>query len=156
VIVGWQDRDWAKLRDEELEALYGFRKPAAGRTVSHRKIVWSTVAVLVVAVFGFASTQMPHANAPGYGVNEPEPDVIYGAPTELTGQLGVCTDMSVDLSGTWQCISVDLNTRHLRVARPAPYDGPCGHLSADQTTGRWVCVSARPDGTAPLPAGQSS
>jgi hypothetical protein len=153
--VGWQDRDWAKLRDDELDALYGFRQPPSGRSLSTRRVVWGATAVLVVAVFGFAYTQMPHAHGPVYGVIVPSPDVIYGQPTELSGELGVCTEMSTDASGSWQCISIDLNTRHLRVAPAAPYDGPCAHLSADQTSGRWVCLSDHPVPT-PAPSGQST
>jgi hypothetical protein len=154
--VGWQDRDWARLRDDELDALYGFRKPpSGGRGVSTRWVVWGAVAAAVIAVSGFGYTQVPRT-PPVNGVVNSGPDVIYGQPTAQGGLLGVCTEMSVDVTGIWRCTSIALNTGHTRVARAAPYDGPCAHLSADQTTGRWVCISARPDGTAPEPAGEQS
>jgi len=155
--MGWQDRDWAKLGDEELDAMYGFRKPPSdgGGTDSPRRVVWTVVGVLVLAVAGFAYLQLPHTAAPGYGVTPAQPDVIYGQPTEQSGVLGVCTEYEV--AGTsWRCDVVDLNASHLRVAHAAPFDGPRTHMSVDQTTGRWVCISVRPAGTPPVPAGQNS
>ena len=155
--MGWQDRDWAKLRNDELEQLYGVRKPPeSGRTISPRRIIWGAVLVLVLAVAGFAYTQMPHPAAPVYGELPAQPDVIYGNPAQQAGELGVCTEYVTDASGAWQCTVIDLNTRHLRVARAQTFDGPCAHLTADQPTGRWLCVSDRPAEAPPAPAGQSS
>ncbi len=87
------------LRDEELDALYGFRPPARGRSLSARKIVWSVVGPLVLTVADFAYTQVPHARPPAYGVVPPASDVIYGIPTELAGELGICTDYVADRPG---------------------------------------------------------
>jgi hypothetical protein len=155
--MGWQDRDWAKLRDDELDQLYGMRRPPeGGRTISPRKIVWGALVVLVLAVGGFAFTQLPHAPAPVYGKLPGEPDVIYGNPAQLSGELGVCTEYVVDRAGAWQCTVIDLNTRHLRVARAQTFEGTCAHLIADQPTGRWLCVSDRPAEAPAAPAGHSS
>jgi hypothetical protein len=140
--MGWQDRDWARQPDEQANA-------------SPRQVVWIVVGALALAVGGFAYKQLPHTPGPVYGVTPTQPDVIYGQPTEQSGVLGVCTEYEV--AGTaWRCNVVDLNAAHLRVARAAPYDGPCTHMSVDQTTGRWVCISVRPAGTPPVPAGQNS
>ena len=140
--MGWQDRDWARVPDDDPHS-------------ATRAVVWSVVGVLVLAGSLFAISQRPHTTGPGFGVAPPGPDVIYGQPSEVSGQLGVCTEYEVQASG-WMCTVIDLNAGHLRVARAAPYDGPCTHLSVDQTTGRWVCVSARPTGAPPAPAGQNS
>lgn len=140
--MGWQDRDWARQPDEQAKA-------------SPRQVVWIVVAALALAVGGFAYTQRPHTPGSVYGVTPPPPYVIYGQPTEQSGVLGVCTEY--EFGGTaWRCDVVDLNAAHLRVARAAPYDGPCTHMSVDQSTGRWICISARPAGTPPVPAGQNS
>jgi hypothetical protein len=144
-LVGWQDRDWARLRDEELEALYGFRKPADGRTLSTRKVVWTSTLVLTLAVFGFAYTQMPHSPRPAYV--QPQQDVLYGDQTVL----GICTEYVADTTGRWQCTSIELNTNHLPVARARPFDGRCAHLTVDETMGRWLCVSDRPAETPVFP-----
>ncbi|MDX6441329.1 MAG: hypothetical protein QOE43_1058 [Gaiellaceae bacterium] len=140
--MGWQERDWA-------------RQPDDGAQMSLRQVVWIVVGALVLAVAGYAWTQLPHRTVPPYGVAPTQPDVIYGQPTEQAGILGVCTEYEV-AAGAWRCNVVDLNSSHLRVARAEPYDGPCTHMSVDQTTGRWVCISVRPAGTPPVPAGQNS
>jgi hypothetical protein len=46
--VGWQDRDWARLNDDELEELY--RISPGNRTLSARRVVWTALAIGVVAV----------------------------------------------------------------------------------------------------------
>ena len=100
--MGWQDRDWAKLHDEELDALYGFRKPASRPGLSMRKVVWTSVAALTIAVAGFAYTQRPQTPRPVYGV-QTQHDILYGDPTEQAGILGVCTEYVADTRGAWSC-----------------------------------------------------
>jgi hypothetical protein len=139
--VGWQDREWAKLDDGETEALYGFR---AGRRFSTRQVVWSVMAALVAAGAAFAFTHREHAAAAPSYVITPAPEVIYGQPVVFAGSQAACVEYTVDTSGSWICSDIDPNIRHVRVAPAAPYDGPCAHLVADQSTARWVCASARP------------
>jgi len=134
--VGWRDRDYARLREEELEALYGFRTPSRPRTISARQVVWTSVGVLGVAVLGFGLTQRQHPARP-----LPQPSVLYGQP--VAGQEGACTDLQLDASGQWACGEYTGTIEHLPVVTPAPYDGPCTHLVADQSRGRWVCLSSR-------------
>lgn len=149
--MGWQDRDWAKLNEQELGALYGARTPQAGKRSINvaRWVAWSGIAALTVAVAGWAVTHRIPRETPLPAVVTPAPDVIYGQPIVFAGVLTACTEYSADTSGTLQCTSIDANPRHVRVARAAPYDGPCADLSADQTTGRWVCLSVRSAGAAP-------
>jgi hypothetical protein len=61
--VGWRDREWAKLDDDELRALYGVEGAvASGRTGHARAVVWGAVAVLALAVAGFGATLLPHSH----------------------------------------------------------------------------------------------
>jgi hypothetical protein len=138
--MGWQDRDWAKLDDEELNTLYGARRVAAFPT---RRVVWAVVAV-VVAFGAFAVTHREHPPIGSPSLVAPTAAVIYGTPETFVGQPAACTDYQLGATGQWQCFVVQQTTGAQRVARAAPYDGPCAHLSADQTTGRWVCLSTRP------------
>ena len=131
--MGWESRDWARLSEEELEALYGVERK---RSLPTRSVVWSALAILTatVAVFGWTQrTAAPPATpAP--------PDVVYG---DALGPLNACIEYELDAAGTWHCTSISQNAPGTRIARAAPYDGPCAHLRADQTDGRWTCVSAR-------------
>lgn len=141
--MGWQDRDWAKFDDDELQELYGV---APRRTTSARRWIWSVVAVAVLAIGGFAYTQRQSTAAFG------------DAPTALVGARGtdtripasypggtdtVCTEEGYDQTqGQWTCLSWQLNVRHLPVVVPADYVGSCTHLLADQTSERWTCLGA--------------
>jgi len=144
--VGWQDRDWAKLGDAELEALYGTRRPRAtparrwGRW--KRSIVWPATALLVLAVARFAYTQraIPSPFAP-------TPKVLYGTRATLAGQPGVCTEFTADTSGRWTCADLQLLTlayADAQVIPATPYSGPCTDLRADQDEGRWICLADTP------------
>ena len=147
--MGWRERDWAKLDDDELRALYGVERravaaPAAAvrrpppyllRRVSPRMIVWSLVGSLVAA-FALALPGMRHRLAPASG----GPAVLYGVP----GTLGVCTEEEV-VVGQWRCMAWTVNADHLPVVTPRSYVGACAHARADQDSGAWVCVSGVTD-----------
>lgn len=138
--MGWQDRDWAKLREDELEALYSFRKPTPPRTMSTRRVVWTLVAIASTAVFGFGWTQ--RTVIPAVPPAPPPPSAIFGFTThsELFGD-GVCVELLL-VGGRWLCGSIDLNASNVPVIRATPYNGPCSHLKVDGS--RWVCVEAGP------------
>jgi hypothetical protein len=131
--VGWQDRDWARLSDDELETLYGVER---GRSFPTRTVVWTALAVVTAAVAAFGWTQREHAPPPVPAA----PEVVYG---DALGPVNACTEYELDTAGSWHCIVISQNAPGTRIARAAPYDGPCAHLRADQADGRWTCVSAR-------------
>ena len=136
--VGWRERDYARLREEELEALYGFRTPSRPRRTSTRQVVWVSVGALSVAVLGFGLTQRQHPPRP-----VPQPSVLYGQPVQFADEDGACVDYELDAYGHWACGEFDGNMQHLPVITPPQYEGPCTHLLADQSRGRWVCLSSR-------------
>lgn len=138
--MGWQDRDYAKLREDELEALYSFRKPTPPRTLSTRRVVWTLVAIASTAVFGFGWTQ--RQVPPPAQQATPAPSALYGiAMHDDTFGEGVCTDL-VFRDGLWRCNSIEFNVRNVPVIRATPYNGPCGHLTINGS--HWVCVEAGP------------
>jgi len=143
--VGGRDRDWAKLDEDEPHVLDGLDHGAAGRHApapghDHtRAIVWGALAVLVLAVGGFAYTQVPHDRpAP-----PPEPHATFGTPTSelhAEGPDGLCTEVEWDAPrALWRCDSVFVSGGP--IGRAAPYDGPCAHLIVDQSLGRWTCLT---------------
>jgi hypothetical protein len=136
--MGWRERDWAKFRDDELEALYSFRRPTSARTINTRRVVWTAVAALSTAVFGFGWTQrgVPHASV------ALAPAVLFGIPAQrdVFGD-GVCTELLFVGTG-WRCQVVEANLDHVPVLRATPYDGPCSHLRVDGK--RWICLQAGP------------
>ena len=144
--MGWQNRDWARLSEDELEALYGVEPRR--RTLPVRRLVWGAVAVLCAAVGAFGWTQREQAPPP---LPAAPPDVVYG---DEVGPLNACTEYELDAAGTWRCTIVTQNAPGTRISRAAPYDGPCAHLRADQTDGRWTCVSTRA-AAPPAPSGTS-
>ena len=58
------------------------------------------------------------------------------------GTVAARTEFTQQPTGAMQCTTIDPNLNHVRIARAAPYNGPCAHLMAEQATARWVCVSA--------------
>jgi hypothetical protein len=159
--MGWQDRDWAKLDEGELEQLYGV-VPANRSTTRNR--VWWGLGVLVVAVGGFAYTQR---STPGIYAAPAQPLVLYGIrgrePTvgELAagGTRTVCTEEAFDAAAqVWTCLVWTVNTRNLPVVEPAQYEGPCTHLLAATDQARWTCLGVEPLPPAelPPPSGSSS
>jgi hypothetical protein len=150
--VGWQDRDWAKLRDDELAALYSFRKSSRPEPRSSiRTIVWSGVVLLALAVAGFAYSQLPQSAIGSHAPALP-PAVVYGELGTFFGESGACTEFELLATGSWRCDTFQPDDGpallHTRFARAAPYDGPCTHLKVDQTSAHWVCLSIAPP-TAP-------
>jgi hypothetical protein len=160
--MGWQDRDWAKLDDRELEQLYGIVPANSSAT---RVSVWCALAVLGLAVGAFAYTQR---STPGMYAAPAQPLVLYGIrgsqPTvdELSpgGMRTVCTEEAfVAAAHRWSCLVWTLNTRNLPVVEPAPYEGPCSHLLAATDQPRWTCLGVAPltpDELPPPPSASSS
>jgi hypothetical protein len=138
--MGWRERDWAKLREDELEALYSFRRPTPSRTLSTRRVVWTATAALSAAVFGFGWTQREVPPKPP--ASPPAPSAMFGiaAHESMFGD-GVCTEL-LFIEGRWLCSTIELNNNHVPVIRATPYDGPCSHLKVDGS--HWVCLQARP------------
>ncbi|HEX6788530.1 MAG TPA: hypothetical protein VF091_04745 [Gaiellaceae bacterium] len=127
--------------------MYGFRKPSASQSrPSLRTTVWICVSILVLAVGGFAYTQMPHDRNGAARSSAPTPAVVYGQLGTFSGEPGACTEYELLATGGWRCDTFQLQMGpmrdYTRFAAAVPYDGPCAHLMADQTSGRWVCVEA--------------
>jgi hypothetical protein len=147
--MGWQDRDWAKLGDDELEVLYAFRRSSRGRRVSTRALVWSCTAAMLLAVVGFAAYERPHGDslfAPAqasviYGYRGTSTAVDARAPGGLDT---VCIEMVQHVDGAWSCIDYWIDDRHVPVVVGHVYSGPCTHLRVDQQSGDWVCLSGVP------------
>jgi len=103
--VGWQDRDWAKLGDDELDALYGTGVPS--RRFSVRQVVWSAVALLVVAGGAFAVTHRETGQPPAPLQLTPAPTVIYGEPIMFEGTVAARTEFTQQPTGAMQCTTID-------------------------------------------------
>jgi hypothetical protein len=149
--MGWQDRDWAKLNDSELEAIYGLsRRPSPIDRA--RVIVWTGIAILTVAVSALAIVARGEAPHGGSFAVAPQPSVIHGirgaedaADFAPGGRKTVCTEEGIDRrSGRWVCMVWLLNENDLPVLAPSLYRGPCAHVLADQTSGAWTCLSGVP------------
>jgi hypothetical protein len=146
--VGWQDRDYAKLTGDELEAIYGGRGAAApAHTPTHgrlstRRIVWTLVAMAVTAVSTFGWHE--RGVVEGGPVGSDSPPVLYGS-VVTSGPLAgnVCTEAEyVTVTRSWRCDVYQVNTAHVPVYPAAPYSGPCAHMKVE---GRdWICLSAVP------------
>jgi hypothetical protein len=136
--VGWRERDWAKLRDEELEALYGFRRPAPPRrTVSTRMVVWPVVGIVTTAFFTFAF--LHRETAPPAQPTVERPSAVYGYVWN-DGPLGrgaVCQELELVPGTGWRCDAAVVNIDNVPVIRPTEYGGPCGHLKVDDA----ACVA---------------
>lgn len=168
--MGWQDRDWAKLSDDELEALYGVQRrqaaPSSGTTLppttpvsrlrvqtttTGRQRFWIGMTLFLVVAGGFAYTHRETAPASASPAASPaaEPTVLYGmrgtsttVPSQTPGAVDtVCTEEEFDAkTQSWFCVAWTLNPRGLPVVLPAPYRGPCTHLVAATTEARWTCL----------------
>jgi hypothetical protein len=162
--MGWQERDWAKLTDDELGTVY--RGGAPVRLPDSRVRVWAAVALLTLAVGGFAYTQLPATTplvAPqARDVAAPQARELAGLPgtnravePDFPGGINtVCTDAAFDAAAQrWSCLSWAVNTNHVRVVEPPPYGGPCTHIVIDRDgQPRWLCLETRPVSPEELPA----
>ena len=153
--MGWRERDWAKLTDSELAALYGVRRQTAvaaaeppestPHAVSLRTFVWGAIGALTLGTAAFAYTQMPRDRMQGPGIT---PSSIHGttlAPGNPFGPGAVCTEMEYVTPSGWQCDLVDMNVAHVPVIQATPYNGQCGHLKV--VDARWACIDPMPTGT---------
>jgi len=161
--VGWRDRDWARLSDDELKALYGVQRrepaahgdetPAGGaprRTVSTRQVSWTLVVIACVAVAGLAYAAGPSSSPLSPDVAPLQRGVVYGAPLTFAGTPTACTEIAYNTAfDGWSCLQIDANTEHLPVVQPPSYQGPCAHLVVDEARDRWECL-----GSVPMPANE--
>jgi len=147
--MGWQDRDWARLDEGELHQLYGV---VPAKTGGVRVGVWAAVVLLVLAVGGFAYTQMPardvQSSPPAqeqtvlYGVRGTDASVDALAPG---GTRTVCTEEAfVAAAQRWSCLAWAVNTNDLPVVLPQQYQGQCTHLVAAVDQARWTCLGNEP------------
>ena len=166
--MGWQDRDWAKLTDDELYSLYGARRgrpalfaPAAPsplrQPVPKRTLVWALVGVAIGATLLAANHQLGFAPAPAQQplVAAP-PTVLYGERSALSDESGhpmACIDEQL-FGSTWHCMSWSIDTTNATIVEPAAYTGTCTHVHVDQDLGRWVCLGDVP--YPPLPGGENT
>jgi hypothetical protein len=153
--MGWHDRDWAKLNDEELEALYGM--PRVHTTTTGRQRFWIGMALFLMTAGGFAYTHRESAPASRLTA---QPVVLFGIRGTNTtvpaatpsGADTVCTEEAFDASADqWSCLVWALNPTGLPVVQPAPYRGPCTHLAAATTVARWNCLGTETFAPGQLP-----
>jgi hypothetical protein len=130
----------AKLEDAELQAIAGvvpagIGPVAAPRADIARRIAWSLIVVLAIAVAGFAIFDKPQP------VQTAAPAGIYGL--QAASGDNACTEQKLNgHTGRWTCVTWTPNSAHLPVRMPLAYHGACTHLRADQQSGRWVCLSS--------------
>lgn len=138
--MGWQDRDYARLNDDELDELYRVRR---GGT-SERRVVWPLLAVAATAVLGFGYHERGVVTGGVAGAVNDAPPVLFGTLVK-TGPLSgnVCTELEyLSVSRSWRCDVYLVNATHAPVYPATPYNGECAHLKVQ---GRdWVCLSAVP------------
>jgi hypothetical protein len=180
--VGWQDRDWAKLNDAELEALYGvtrrppasssgatlppttrsYRVPHVRTTTTGRQRFWIGMAFFLVSAGGFAYT---HRETAPVSSLTAQPTVLFGIRGTNTsvpagtpgGADTVCTEEAFNASANqWSCLVWALNPSGLQVVQPTPYRGPCTHLAAATTVARWNCLGNETFAPGELPSAADS
>jgi hypothetical protein len=138
--VGWQQRDWAKFEDGELQELYG----VVHRVAPRRGAFWAVIVSLLLTVLGVGWVLRPQPEAVrGAGIT---PSALYGTiiPEGSTlGPAGVCQELELT-DGAWRCDTVAVNLANVPVLRATPYNGPCTHLRG--VGGRWACLSVTPGG----------
>lgn len=143
--MGWQDRDWARLDDGELDASYGSSTAPSTRI---RSGAWLAVVVSGCATLLFGYLHLGRHAPLGSARTL---TVIYGTPVQAADGTRACTAFRSTTAGRWLCAVLDLNPSHLAVEAPPPYTGTCGYLAADQRSGAWTCLStiATPDDRVP-------
>jgi hypothetical protein len=136
--LGWQQRDWAKLDDGELEELYGVQ-PRVG---IHRGAFWAVIVSLLLTVLGVGWALRPQpASLSGVGIT---PSALYGMVIpegSSLGPPGVCQELEL-AAGAWRCDDIAVNLANVPVIGATPYNGPCTHLQVVGT--RWACLTATP------------
>ena len=111
-----------------------------------RVLVWSAVALLVLAVVCFVSGVFGRPS----GKVVP---VVYGGAVATDGSL-TCTAEGLDVAhGAWVCTVWTIVGPDQSVARAADPGGLCGIRHVDQDSHAWVCDRAEPplQGTLPPP-----
>ena len=115
--------------------------------------LWCAVALLTLAVGGFAYARLP-ARSPRVAP-QPRTAVLVGIRGTDTGVSSdspggvrtVCNDQVYDFAaGRWACLAWIVNAGDVPVVRPKPYRGTCTHRLAEQERARWRCIA-----TAPVP-----
>ncbi|MGH2934038.1 MAG: hypothetical protein ACRDL2_05915 [Gaiellaceae bacterium] len=146
--MGWQDRDWAKLNEDELQQLY--RIPVR-RGVS--PLVSAIAGIAMACTLAFAAyTQRPsRPHIPS------TPAILYGERAtfgdgEGGGDPMACTDELI-VNDSWHCREWSVDTTNAPIVEPKAYVGQCTHVRADQELGRWVCLGETPP--APTPSGDA-
>jgi hypothetical protein len=148
--MGWQDRDWAKFTEDELNAIYG---ASVQRTISRdrhvmRIVVWSLAGLAASgALFATRHTSRP---APF-----PRPAVFYGVAARDDSGWGhpiACTEEEL-VGDAWRCDAWSIDTTNAPIVGPTPYVGTCTHARVDQELGRWVCLEDVPG---PAPGGENA
>jgi hypothetical protein len=141
--MGWRDRDWARLSEAGRRRLYG----ESVDTV--RVLVWSVVALAVLAVAGFVSGVVGHVGRPS---DEVAP-IVYGGAVWKEGSL-TCTAEGLDVARrAWVCTVWTIVQPGQAVAQATDPGGPCGIRHVDQDSRAWVCDRLDPplQGTLPPP-----
>src|SRR5581483_11325357 len=148
--MGWRERDWARLDDEERGLLVGdgpVGRSAAEPRGRTRTLVWSGVAVIALVVAFAAYEARPAATS---RTDSPNPGVVFGdlpapnpaiAPTAPGGSSTVCTEAEA-VGTAWRCDDWRILSTRERAIQAKPFGGPCAHRIVDQSTGHWICTEA--------------
>ena len=163
--MGWQDGDWATLSESETVTICGdgddslepvdwsggsFGPPKRRRFDLLRILIWSLTAVIAVILLGTAKAGWGRSNPSGQANQVAYPlGVVFGnrgtnttTPYGPGGSESICTDEAYDSSsGDWQCKTWNIDSVGLPISTAVPYDGQCAEMQADQSTGKWTCVS---------------
>ena len=135
--MSWRDRDYARLRQDELAELYGYRPPARGRAVSTRVVVWTLTTFVCVLFFAFVLTHRESGMPAPPPVDAPT--LLYG---DAVGADAVCTEYQYFQGQGWLCTVATVNSAHLPVYPAARYRGPCAHLRVVDRS--WACLDTQP------------
>jgi hypothetical protein len=154
--MSWRDRDWAKLTEDEVSAIYGGGRPAAlpAASVVPKRTAGLAVAVAISAVGTLVGVTHPWHVRTSVGAVPPPP--IYGIAVTFAGAPGTCVAAAFNTATQhWICTSIRQNTDRTApvTLHAAPYPGPCAEIEDDQSSGRWRCDNPQPVDPATLPAG---
>ena len=155
--MGWQDRDWAKLNEQELAQIYGGRGRRTPR-VREGAATAIVVSALATLVLGRAHLLPFAARGSSYDPVYPQ-HIIYGIrgtaagkPNDPGGTNTACTTASLAANQAWQCQAWAVDVARYPIVAPGSYDGTCPEAKVDQASGRWLCISPAPTGQEPTPS----
>jgi hypothetical protein len=111
-----------------------------------RVVVWAVVALLALAVAGYAAGLFREGDRAALA------PTVYGGPVAENGRLA-CTAQGLDVRFvTWVCTGWTIVQPGQTVAPAIDPGGPCARRHVDQATRLWVCDDTVPPDPRSLPA----